>query len=254
MKFVYQYRTPDNKQHRGVIRAASKEAAYTSLKTQGIKPGRVEEAPGFFNKLFGKGKRWIAICVLSAACVALTFAFLGKTRTSAAPVISEALDSTTRRQPIGDAAIIEQGVRSGWADVFELEGERFLASFAVPGVPAGQRNTTEEEIRKALDSNARDASPTSLESEGIEARQIRAMVEGMKHELREFLADGGTVVEYGKLLVQRQEQEIGYYNRAKNELDSAQKAGMTESALMELWANRNGKLRRMGIKLVPIPE
>ena len=64
MKFLYTYRTPDNKQHRGEIAAATKEAAYAALRAQGIKAGHVDEAPGVFNKLFGKGKRWMAIAVL----------------------------------------------------------------------------------------------------------------------------------------------------------------------------------------------
>ena len=64
------------------------------------------------------------------------------------------LDDMTRRQVIGDTAVIEKGVRVGWADVFETEGERFLASFAIPGVKAGQRSTTEQALQEAL---ARDA-------------------------------------------------------------------------------------------------
>ena len=40
------------------------EAAYAALRAQGIKAGHVDEAPGVFNKLFGKGKRWMAIAVL----------------------------------------------------------------------------------------------------------------------------------------------------------------------------------------------
>ena len=70
------------------------------------------------------------------------------------------MDDTTRRQIIGDTAIIEKGIRTGWTDVFELDGERFLASFAIPGVPAGQRSTTVEEIQKALDSPWREVSDT----------------------------------------------------------------------------------------------
>jgi hypothetical protein len=40
---------------------------------------------------------------------------------------STSLD-TTRRQVIGDAFLIEKGLRTGWSDVFAHEGERFLAS------------------------------------------------------------------------------------------------------------------------------
>ena len=76
MKFNYEYRTSDNKLHGGVVSAASREDAFSMLKARGINPARVTEAPGFFNKLFGKGKRWIAICVLAAALVAALVALV----------------------------------------------------------------------------------------------------------------------------------------------------------------------------------
>ena len=248
MKFLYTYRTPDNKQHRSSIKAATKEAAYAILKAQGIKPGHVDEAPGFFNRLFGKGKRWIAIGVLCALCAVLALA-LGRARTLAAPSVGVGFDSTVRRQVIGDAVVVEKGIRTGWVEVFPEEGERFLASFAIPGVPAGQRNTKVEEIEAALKRRV-----AATETDTIEARQIKAMVEGMKDELRQFLADGGTIVEYGQRLVQRQEEELGYYTRAKNELDTAKKSGKSEAQISELWEKRNAALRRMGVKLVPLPE
>ena len=56
MKFTYQYRTKDNAIQHGVVSATDKDAAYAALRAYGIKPSRVEELPGFFNKLFGKGK------------------------------------------------------------------------------------------------------------------------------------------------------------------------------------------------------
>ena len=73
MKFIYQYRTPDNVQHEGTICAATKDAAYDQLRARGVRPGRMVEAPGLFNKLFGKGKRWIAIGALGGTCLALGF-------------------------------------------------------------------------------------------------------------------------------------------------------------------------------------
>ena len=133
--------------------------------------------------------------------------------------------------------------------VFPEEGERFLASFAIPGVPAGQRNTTEDEIRAAL---SRRIEPS--ESDGIEARQIKSMVEGMKDELRNFLQNGGTIKVFGNCLVERQETELGYYNRTKSELETMKSSGMDAKALEALWEKRNNELRQMGVKLVPMPE
>ena len=160
-------------------------------------------------------------------------------------------DATMRRQVIGDVAVIEKGIKEGWAEVCPEEGERFLASFAIPGVPAGQRSTTEEEIRRVLSAKCEVRGGAD---EGIEARQIRAMVEGMKEELREFLRKGGTIAAYGRKLVRRQEEEIAYYNRAKAEIENAQKGKMLAVQLAELWEKRNESLRQMGVKLVPMPE
>lgn len=65
MKFVYEYRTSDNVRHNATVSAPDRDAAFARLKARGIRPSRLEDAPGFFNKLFGKGKRWIAIAVLT---------------------------------------------------------------------------------------------------------------------------------------------------------------------------------------------
>ena len=256
MKFLYEYRTKDNVRHEGVICAASKDAAFSALKAQGIRPGSVKEAPGFFNKLFGKGKRWIAIVVLAILCVTLAIAVGRGVLTAPQPsLVEDVFDATMRRQVIGDVAVIEEGIRTGWAGVFDLEGERFLASFAIPGVPAGQRSTTEAEIQKALARDCRKIdSNTSLGSDSLEARQIRSMVEGMKGELREFLSAGGTIAAYGRRLVERQEAEIGYYNRAKAELDRLVADKADEKTVEALWKARNEKLRRLGIKLLTLPE
>ncbi len=247
MKFVYEYRTPDNVRHTDVVAAANREEAFARLKARGIRPGRMEEAPGLFNTLFGKGKRWIVIGALVVLSGALTF-LLTRT-TGKLATINSTIESTMRRQIIGDAAVIEKGIRTGWAAVFPEEGERFLASFAIPGVSAGQRSTTEAEIRACL-SRQVSASP----EDSLETCQIKAMVEGMKNELRQFLADNGTIKEYGQRLVERQERELRYHNRVKTELETAAKSNLPEVELEALWENRNSYLRKMGIKLVPLPE
>ena len=261
MKFLYEYKTRENERRSGEIAAPSRPAVYAELKKQGIKPYKVELAPGFWNWVQSLGKRTAAIALLVVAVVGVCFLWRG-TREEAeeykdlaaanedkAAVYNDKFENKTRRQVIGDTAIIEKGIRNGWADIFPEEGERFLASFAIPGVPAGQRNTTEEEIKAAL---GRQVPPT--ESDSIEARQIKSMVEGMKDELREFMANGGSIKEFGSCLVERQEAELGYYNRTKGELETMKTSGMDAKQLEALWEKRNNELRQMGIKLVALPE
>ena len=255
MRFAYEYKTKENERRNGEVSAASRDAAYAELKRQGIRPSKVVLAPGLVNRISSLGKRGLAIAVLAVLCVMLAIVVGRVVLNAPQPSPVEAsLDSTVRRQMIGDTAIIEQGIRTGWADVFTLEGDRFLASFAIPGTPPAVRSTTEEKLREALDNEPSKHPNLPNIQTSLEARQIRAMVSGMKRELRQFLADGGTIAEYGQRLVQRQEEELGYYNRAKAEIENAKKSGKTEAQIVELWEKRNASLRAMGIKLVSLPE
>ena len=230
--------------------AESREAVFVALRKQGIKAIKVVAADGSKanGEIRGVRKRVLAASVVSAAILTgvLVYSLIPDSQSSAA---ADFLTAQTRRQVVGDLAVIEKGIKEGWASIFPEEGERFLASFAIPGVPAGQRNTTEAEIRAAL-SRTVEVAP----EDGIEARQIKAMVEGMKEEARRFIAKGGKIAAYGRKLVRRQEEESAYYNRAKAEIEKAQKSNMPVAQLNELWEMRNESLRQMGVKLVPMPE
>lgn len=254
MKFLYEYQDKANKRHKGALNAATRADAYAALKAQGIKPIHCEEAPGFLNLLFGKGKRWLAIIVLGALCFVLAIVVGRGVLTAPQPSsVEESFDSPIRRQIIGDAAIIEKGLRTGWADIFDAEGDRFLASFAIPGTPPAVRTTTEEKLKDALRSTPTPSTYAS-ESASLEARQIRAIVSGMKREINKLLKNGWTLREVGTALVRRQEQEIGYYERAKTEIETAAKSKMAPKALEELLDRRNDSLRKLGIRLVSMPE
>lgn len=262
MKFQYAYRDRNNERREGVIDAPSKDEAFCLLRQEGVRPFFVALAPGVLNRLRSFGKRGLAIAVLCALCLvlgALAFFISYDARNAKHEAQSTLLnaqstlhflDSPARRQPIGDLAVIEKGIRTGWADVFELEGDRFLASFAIPGYEPALRTTSVEAVERCLEvgRSPRDRR-TSLES-----RQIIAMVGGMKDELRRFLASGGTISAYGRRLVQRQQEEISYYNRVKNELETAEKFGLPRAELEALLEERNAALRAMGIRLVSMNE
>ena len=250
MKFRYGYRTKDNEKVEGIISASSREGVYAILKKQGHKPYLVEPLPGFFNRLTGLGKRGLAIVALTGVVAALAVALVStRHETQGERRDGDVFDSTLRRQILGDAAVIEKGIRTGWVDVFDLEGDRFLASFAIPGTAPAIRSTTEEKVKEAL----RD-SPSASASEGLEARQIRAMVLGLKDELRRFLHDGGTIRQYGNRLVQRQEEEIGYAQRAKTELERAIAAKRSPREIEEIVERNNAALRSLGLKPLILPE
>jgi hypothetical protein len=252
MKYTYAYKTSDGVRHEATMNASSREEVFAALRKQGIKAIKVVAADGSKanGEVRGVRKRVVTALVAFAALGGWYYAFFSGTRTGGNSAPSEPTFTTDqdRRQIIGDTAIIEKNIRNGWADVFELEGERFLASFAIPGVKAGQRNTSEKEFQAALDNHCE-----VTETDSLEAQQIKAMVEGMKNEARRYIAAGGTIVEYGKRLTERQDAEIAVYNRVKADLDKARKI-MKDEEFMTYWEKRNDELRNLGIKTVGLGE
>ena len=255
MKFVYSYNTRQNERREGLtISAPNRDAAFSELNRQGIRPYKLQPAPGLWNKVLALGGRGFAIIGLAAVLVVAVAVSLvqhkelerdGEVR----EIVSGAITSKVRRQLIGDQGVIEKGIRTGWEDAFAHEGERFLASFAIPGIPATVRTTNVAALEEALKRKVEAA-----DTDGIEARQIKAMVEGMKDELRRFVAAGGTIEQYGRRLVARQNDEIAIYTRTSNEIEQAAKSGIGKTEVAELVDRRNEELRRMGIKLVQMPE
>ena len=85
----------------------------------------------------------------------------------------------------------------------------------------------------------------------VEVQQIKAMVEGMKNEARSYIAAGGTIVEYGKRLTERQDAEIAIYEQAKSDLEAARKS-KSKAELVAYWEYLNSRLRNLGIKLLSL--
>lgn len=248
MKYTYAYKTPDGIRHEASMNASSREEVFSALRKQGIKAIKVVASDGSKanGEVRGVRKRVVVSLLLTVALIVGGVAYFGGTHSNEDVAVSQLQTDQTRRQIIGDVGIIEKGILTGWSEVFELEGDRFLASFAIPGVKPGQRNTSEAEFMKALESANEVKS-----SDSLEVRQIKAMVEGMKNEARSYLRAGGTVLEYGKRLTERQDAEIAIYERAKAELKRAKDA-MSSDKYLDLWEERNNQLRNLGIKLVLI--
>lgn len=258
VKFIYAYTTRQNERREGLaIFAPNRDAAYSELNRQGIRPYKLYPAPGLWNRLSAIGWRGLVIIALVAALLSALAVALFQHKDivqlerdeDVREIVTGAITSKVRRQIIGDQGVIEKGIRTGWSDVFDHEGERFLASFAIPGIPATVRTTNvralEEALKRKID---------AVEGDGMEARQIKAMVEGLKDELRRFVEAGGTIEQYGRRLVARQDSEIAIFTRTSNEIEQAVKRELGKDEIAELVDHRNDELRRMGIKPVPMPE
>ena len=249
MKYTYAYKSSDGTRHEASIEAESREAVFETLRAQGIRPIKVVAADGSKanGEIRGVRKRVVAAIVVFAVLLVGNLAYFGGMRSQkkrgAEPTF---VAEQTRRQVIGDTAVVDKGIATGWSDVFQEEGERFLASFAIPGVKAGQRNTTIDEIEAAL---ARSVAATADDT--MEARQIKSMVEGMKSEARAYIAAGGSIIEYGKRLTERQDAEIAIYERTKSDIEKARET-LSKDDFLTFWEECNDQLRNLGIKLVPL--
>ena len=230
MRFLYQYRTSENELRHGVVRASDRDSAFAALKAQGIRPSKVEEAPGLLNKLFGKGKRWMAIVVL--ALLAAIGWWLA--------VSERDPDWEERSQIYGDPVLIKELSADNWAAVFANEGDWFLAAYAVPG-----RAVTD--ILPPKDAAlAMKGSISIKEDDGEVVRKMKRIVNGMKREMREYVRDGGTPEGYFRRLAIRQKAEAqvlaGAERALKNESDPAK------------WAERNRQLQAMGLPMLEPEE
>lgn len=251
MKFVYYYRTSDNVLHSGTILAPDREAAFRVLKRDGVKPAKLEEASGFFNKLFGKGKRWIAIVMLALLSAVVTHLWI-----NASIAVDEAntLESIAPRHQIyGDPAVVAKfETWQGLLSVFGKEGAAYieLAAYAQPGkcVDLSGHTFSPEESRELLSI----ALTNQLDVTGEDSREIvelKQIVNGMIQEMREYVRDAGTVDvldRYAKRLRDRTNEERRIYEFAKQSL-------LSESDV-SVWERKNDALRRIGLPTIPLPE
>lgn len=262
MKFVYEYRTSDNVPHRGEVCATDREAAFAVLRGRGIRPARLAEAPGFFNKVMGRGKHWIAIAVLLLVVAGLLWA-LQDSRRQVEAVLEEETPTVVadpyedngfarpieRRQIWGDEAVIEQAASKNWRVIFANPADRLLSLFAQPGylLPVFPRvpSSIHADFEKAL------AERTAINANDLdEYRQMKCIVEGMKVELRQYLAAGGNLDGYFRRLVARQKEEAAFIERAQKDLEARIEKGEDAFAA---WYETNKMLRDQGLKSVALP-
>ena len=241
-KFHYFYQSKSNENLDDWIVAKSRDDAYALLRKRGIKP----------YKVVGKDpiawKRWTAIVVLAAAlAVALYIIFAPS---SQFPVPGSRLP-VYRHQIYGAESVIRNGIATEWAACGLDAGEKFLARYAQPGIQVSFRRRTPEVAAAVEASLARRLE--SEESELLEYRQLKQIVESIKDELRAYIKSGGNADGFLDRLQERQDQEVAYYNAANQELETA-KETMADDDLYALWAAKNAELRAIGLPMLKEPS
>lgn len=239
MKFGYSYKTSDGVRHESTFVAKSNEAVFAALRAQGIKPMKVWEihSPYYISK---RTRLIIILALALAASIAYILV------APSAPSTKHQAPSTTspRHQIYGDPAIWENIERDNFASVFKSSGDRILALYAIPGrAMTDSLGLSRAALLKALE-DCKNKDVVIEKTDSAEAVELKRIVQGMKEELRWYVADGvGSVESYLNRLRERQDEEIRIYERTKNELENC-----TDNALRE---ERNAALRAMGLRTIP---
>ena len=233
------------------MEAPSRDEAFALLRSQGIRPIKVVAADGAKanGEIRGVRKRVVAVLVAVAALVAAVVAYLSGERTGA-NVARSGESAAPRHQIYGDPAIMGVFERGEFAAAFGREGDRLLARFAQPGKVMGAKVLTEAEMAAFASyaesdlAAARDVEIADADSR--EVRELKQIVNGMREEMREYLANGnGTPRSYWRRINERTAQEQQIYERTQRELENESSA--------EVWEQKNDALRRLGLRTIPTP-
>ena len=109
-------------------------------------------------------------------------------------------------------------------------------------------NGIRQNVRLMIGTTSSYAStPPSSSSGSSEVRELREIVNGMREELREYLANGnGTPRSYWRRLIERTQQEMQICERTRRELENEKSAAV--------WEEKNEALRRLGLRPIPNPK
>ncbi len=252
MKYTYAYKTSDGVRHEAAMVADSREEVFALLRKRGIKAIKVVATDGSKanGEVRGKWKRHMAALTLAAAVLAAAaFAYVSLTREVKAGVATE----SPRHQIYGDPAIMEALEHGKTSDVLSRPGDRLLAYFAQPGKLMCPKALTRRELRRLTDAQVAEIKAVVTgdlrfaAAEPREAVELKQIVNGIRTELREYLANGnGTIRSFWRRLHERTQSETQIYERIKRELEKE-----TNSAV---WEQKNEALRNLGLRTIPTPQ
>jgi len=256
MKYTYAYKTSDGARHEAAMEANSRDEVFQVLRGRGIRPIKVVAADGSKanGEVRGLRKRVVFALVAFAAAVAGVIAYLGGERTGAATAANPEAVSP-RHQIYGDPATMEGLERGDFAAHLPRVGDQMLAVFAQPGklmcAKGANPRLLDATMEAALAGYAKDE--LSVESdiaidagEERELRELKQIVNGIREEMREYLANGnGTPRSFWRRLNERTTQEMQIYERTRRELE--------KETSEEVWEQKNDALRRLGLRTIPNP-
>ena len=234
MKYQYFYQTKTNENRSDWITARNREAAYTLLRKQGIRPYRIVGDDPL------NWRPWAIGGLVLALAVALAVAIFVAARAG------DDRRPMPRRQLYGDVSVIASGVFTDWADVLESPLDRFLAAYAQPGSTALPPLMSADEIASFEAELKNDV--RYVDGEPMEHRQLKNIIAFLRDEMREHLASGESVGQYMDFLEERQQGEREFRDHAVESLGK-----VPASHLHQAWLGVNARLRERGMATLDMP-
>ena len=256
MKYTFAYKTSDGVRHEDSLEAESRDEVFQLLRGRGIRPIKVVAADGSKANGEVRGLRKPAVFALVALAAVVTgvVAYLGGERTGAATAANSAANAP-RHQIYGDPATMEGLERGDFAAHLPRTGDQMLAVFAQPGklmcAKGANPRLLDATMEAAFAAYAKDELAAECDiaidaGEARELQELKQIVNGMREEMREYLANGnGTPRSFWRRLNERTTQEMQIYERTRRELE--------KETSEEVWEQKNDALRRLGLRTIPNP-
>lgn len=256
MKYTYAYKTSDGIRHEDSMDASSREEVFAALRRKGIKAIKVVAGDGSRanGELHGVRKRVVFVLVVAAAIAAAVVATYMSRKTL--PAASPPVNSSPRHQIYGDPAVMEGLDKGEFATVLPRQGDRMLAMFAQPGrymcaKGADPRSLSGTDAKVFAEYAEKELSVDHdlqiAAGDSREFRELKQIVNGMRDEMRGYLANGnGTPRSFWRRLNERTAEEMRIYARVANELKN--------ETSHEAWEEKNSALRRLGLRTIPNPN
>ena len=260
MNYTYASRTSDGVRHEAAMDAESREAVFVALRAKGIRAIKVVAADG--SKANGEAppsprlrRAGPGISRIGFSFLVLAAALAGVAAWWASRPVNATYQAqhSPRHQIYGDPAIMERFERGEFGDALSRRGDQLLAWFSQPGRLACPRGTPQSAFRRLGDEDVAALAEVAgsdveiVDDDSREVRELKQIVNGMRREMREYLANGnGTPRSYWRRLVERTHEEAQIYERARRELEKEHNPAVREE--------RNAALRRVGIRTIPSPS
>lgn len=230
MKYKYAYKTSDGVRHEDVIDAPSRDKAFETLRSRGIRPIKVVATDGSKEngEIRGVRKRvFIASLIIVAIIAGFTAHFVTQKGEEIRLLLpTKEIVNSIPRHFIGQNVDLQS-----YKEDLQFESERFLLNFCIPARQMTDSVTNLQIIASDLHKSLKKPITKSAEDTPI-AVELKGMIVGLKNEASLIIKSGRSPFEALSYFVDRQKMEFEHRKRI---VEQVQNGEMTKEAANSLF-------------------